>query len=249
LETLDVNSKKIIAGELQKDILRIEGYKPLSASEVCFEGLEVIEQAFPNGKMPLGTVHEFLAFEKEQFAVSVGFISGLLQAMMKRGGISVWVSTRRLLFPTALKAFGLEADRIVFADVQSERDVLWVAEEALKCKGIVAVIAEVRELTFMQSRRLQLAVEASNVTGFIIRDDARKLSTTACAARWHIISKQSELEEGMPGVGQPRWEVELQKVRNGKPGKWIIEWSATRFNIIEEHKFRIHVNKHIRQAG
>jgi protein ImuA len=29
----------------------------------------------------------------------------------------------------------------------------------------------------------------------------------------------------MPGVGFPRWEVELLKVRNGEPGKWIIEWS------------------------
>ncbi len=28
----------------------------------------------------------------------------------------------------------------------------------------------------------------------------------------------------MPGVGAPRWKVELLKVRNGLPGAWIVEW-------------------------
>jgi len=32
-------------------------------------------------------------------------------------------------------------------------------EEALKCAGLAAVIGEVREMDFKQSRRLQLAVE------------------------------------------------------------------------------------------
>ena len=27
-----------------------------------------------------------------------------------------------------------------------------------------------------------------------------------------------ELEDGMPGVGVPRWNVELLKISNGKPG-------------------------------
>jgi protein ImuA len=25
-------------------------------------------------------------------------------------------------------------------------------------------------------------------------------------------------------MGFPRWEVELLKVRNGKPGKWLVQW-------------------------
>jgi len=33
----------------------------------------------------------------------------------------------------------------------------------------------------------------------------------------------------MPGVGFPRWNVELLKVRNGKPGTWQVEFSAGRF--------------------
>jgi protein ImuA len=39
----------------------------------------------------------------------------------------------------------------------------------------------------------------------------------------------------MPGVGFPRWGVELQKVRNGKPGKWIIEWTAGGFREVKDN--------------
>jgi protein ImuA len=34
----------------------------------------------------------------------------------------------------------------------------------------------------------------------------------------------------MPGVGFPRWNVELLKVRNGQPGNWQVEWMDGRFN-------------------
>jgi protein ImuA len=45
------------------------------------------------------------------------------------------------------------------------------------------------------------------------------------------------LEYGFPGVGFPRWNVELLKVRNGKPSSWKIEWSGNRFQNIEENIF------------
>lgn len=41
-----------------------------------------------------------------------------------------------------------------------------VMEEALKCGGLAAVVGEVQDISFTASRRLQLAVEQSGVTGF-----------------------------------------------------------------------------------
>src|SRR5690606_34274184 len=82
---------------------------------------------------------------------------------------------------------------------------------------------------FVQSRRLQLAVEKSRVTGLILRCNPRIVGSTACTARWRIRSLPSVLEDGLPGVGFPRWEVELLKVRNGNPGCWQLEWSHERF--------------------
>ena len=105
-------------------------------------------------------------------------------------------------------------------------------EEALKCEGIAAVVGEIPELSFTFSRRLQLAVEQSRSTGFIIRNNSRKLDTTACIARWKVSSLPSMSYNNMPGVGFPRWNVELLKVRNGKPGTWQIEYAGGKFRYL-----------------
>ncbi|HEY4206229.1 MAG TPA: hypothetical protein VGM31_05445, partial [Puia sp.] len=34
----------------------------------------------------------------------------------------------------------------------------------------------------------------------------------------------------MPGVGFPRWNIELSRIRNGHPGSWVVEWQAGRFH-------------------
>jgi protein ImuA len=243
------DAQKEIISKLQKDILQQEGYKHQPADIKGIAGLGAIEAAFPGGVFPAGAIHEFLAFEPEHGAASSGFIAGLLNTLMQKESACVWVSAVRKLFPPALKAFGVVPDRIIFVNVPREKDVLWVMEEALKCKGLAAVIAEVRELTFMQSRRLQLVVETSCVTGFILRNDARRMNPTACTARWQIKPVPSQLEDGMPGVGFPRWQVELLRVRNGKPGRWTVEWQSGQFNLVTEKTIMVTIPEQIKIAG
>src|SRR5690606_8095364 len=141
-----------------------------------------------------------------------------------RGGVCLWIGTSDILFPPAAKSFGVEPDHIVFVTMPREREVLWATEEALKCKGLAAVVSELQEMDFAQSRRLQLAVERSKVTGLVIRHSPHRIGSTACAARWQISPLPSTLEEGLPGVGRPRWQVELLKVRNGHTGSWQVGW-------------------------
>ncbi len=243
------DAKKDIISKLQKDILQQEGYRSQPADIKRIPGLENIEAAFPGRFFPTGAIHEFLSFEPEHGAASGGFIAGLLGSLMQRGGACLWISTARKVFPVALHTFGVSPDRIIFVNVQYDKEALWVMEEALKCKGLAGIVAEVRELTFMQSRRLQLAVETSHVTGFILRTDARRLTTTACVARWQIKPVPSQLEAGMPGVGFPRWEVALLRVRNGKPGKWTMEWQSGQFQLITEKLITVVIPEQIRRVG
>jgi protein ImuA len=227
-------NKEAIISQLKKDILLWQGFKPPTACRKEHIGLGHIEDAFPNAVFPKGALHEFLTEAPEHAAASAGFISGLLHALMQEGGACLWISVSRTIFPPSLKAFGVEPDRIIFIDLRQEKDVLWAMEEALKCEGLSAVVAEVSDINLTASRRLQLAVEKSKVTGFILRTDPRKLSTTACVARWRITPLPSVLEAGMPGVGFPRWTVELLKVRNGNPGTWQMEWAAGSFRTVKE---------------
>jgi len=231
-----METKSEIISQLKKDILLWEGFKtPVAGADDSF-GLGPIEAAFPNGIFPVGAVHEFLTTEPEHAAATSGFMGGILARLMRHNGVCLWISKARTVFPPALKVFGVPPDRVIFIDLQREKDLLWVTEEALKCDGLAAVIAELPGISFTQSRRLQLAVESSKVTGFILRTDPKKLGTTACVARWQITHLPSEPENGLPGVGFPRWQVELLKVRNGNPGCWKVEWVAGRFVPVTEAK-------------
>ncbi|MGN6638298.1 MAG: ImuA family protein [Mucilaginibacter sp.] len=229
-----LSTKQDIINKLRKDILLLEGFKPLSAGTVSSIGLGNIESIFPNGVFPVGSIHEILCTSPEQMAASSGFISGILAALMKNGGACLWVGVKRKVFPPSLMAFKTEPDRIIFIDVKREKDVLWVTEEALKCQGLAAVIAELKDISFAESRRLQLAVESSKVTGFILRNDPQKTRTTTCVARWQISPLPSGTENGLPGIGYPRWQVDLLKVRNGIPGSWKLEWAEGGFVPVEE---------------
>jgi protein ImuA len=235
-----LNAKEDIIGKLRQDILRWEGFRPPKPGEGGSFDLGPVEAAFPNGVFPTGAIHEFISLCPEDTAASAAFIAGLVKTLLDHGGACLWISWSRRIYPPALKLFGVDPDRVVFVDVPLMKDVLWVAEEALKCEGVAAVICETAQMSFMESRRLQLAVEASHVTGFMLRKEAHKLTTTACVSRWKITHAPSQLRRGMPGVGFPRWQVELLKVRNGNPGKWTVEWSKRRFNpvITEEQNIK-----------
>ena len=246
---MQLESKMDIISRLRKDLLLWEGFNTPSAGNRNAVGLGPVEAAFPNSVFPTGVIHQFLCGEPEEFAATGGFISGILRTLMQQGGVCLWIGVARSVFPPALKLFGVEPHRVIFVDLKKERDILWATEEALKCEGVAAVITEVNAVTFAESRRLQLTAEKSSVTAFIIRTAPEKITATACAARWRITPIPSELENGMPGIGFPRWSVELLKVRNGNPGTWEVEWSADHFTPLAKKVSDVVLHHDRRKAG
>ena len=225
-------AKANIIAQLKKDILPLQGFKNILNAVALDEIPAAIKNAFPNAAFPLGAVHELIADGAEDATATFGFIAGILASIMRSSGAAIWICASQYVFPPALKSFGIRPDNIIFIYLKKEKEILWAMEEALKCKGLSAVIGEVQDLSFTASRRLQLAIEQSQVTGFIVRRNPHNLNTNACLTRWKITSLPGELPAGMPGVGFPRWNVELLKVRNGRPGSWQIEFAAGRLRHI-----------------
>jgi protein ImuA len=220
-----------IFARMRNEILHLEGFKPSNNSMVD-EGLGPIRNAFPNASFPLGCVHEFLSLKVEDLAATSGFVAGVLGTLMANHGTALWISSSRKLFPPALTTFGIQPERFIFIDLKKEKDVMWAMDEALKCGAVSAVIGEMKDISFTTSRRLQLAVEQSHVTGFILRHSSH-LHPTACVSRWRITSLPSEAIDELPGVGFPAWRVELLRIRNGRTGAWNIKWMNGKFHEIE----------------
>ena len=157
------STRNDIVQRLQREVLSMQRDQKVSGQHLD-TGLWELEKAFPDNTFPLGAVHEFISHTKENAAATNGFMAGLVGKLMQKGRTALWISTKRTLFPPALNVFGIDPGRIVFVDLYRQKDVLWAIEEALKCNVLSAVIGELGELSFTESRRLQLAVEQSKVT-------------------------------------------------------------------------------------
>ena len=230
-----LTQKADIIFQLQKEILQLQGFRYKASDDLIRPVLGPIDSCFPNGIFPLASIHEFLTGSAEDVAATSGFISCLLSSLMSKGGASVWIGVSQAIFPAALKFFNVEPDKIIFINTRKPKELLWLVEEALKCEGLAAVIGEIAELTFTASRRLQLAVEQSGVTGFLIRNNSRNINTNACTARWKISSDPSKITgDDIPGIGFPAWNVELLKIRNGKPGSWQMQWAYNKLHSVTD---------------
>lgn len=222
-------AKTDIILELRKELLAMQGFRSIRNQERVDPGLGPVMDSFPERSFPTAAVHELIAIGNEGHAAATGFLAGLMKGLQKKNGAFLWASLGRSLFPPALKGFGIDPDRVIFVDLKRHRDLCWVMEEALKCEALTAVIGEIRDIDFTTSRRLQLAVEQSKVTGFLLRKDPRNTGANACVSRWRIAPLASNNYEELPGVGFPNWKVELLKIRNGKPGSWEMGWMDGQF--------------------
>jgi len=226
---MSLSSEKLaIARQLQAQINAMQGLGKLS-HQPANDGLELFSAAFPGGRFPTGAIHEFISYEVAGAAATSGFITAMAGKLIKEGGLCLWVAGGRKIFPPGLKYFGLEPDRIVFINTCHPKEALWILEEALKCEALTAIIGEVRELSFTDSRRLQLAVENSGVTTFIHRYCPKAENAVACSTRWKITAMPSVILDALPGVGYSAWDVQLLKVRNGRPHAWQVGWQENRF--------------------
>lgn len=214
--------------ELRLRILKMQDAKK-TLPTVDAIGLGDLETAFPGGVFPKGAVHEFTSYEPESAAATSGFLTSLLHHLVRPNAFCLWISAKRMVFPPALKLLGLDPECVIFIDLKNDKEVLWALEEGLRCKSLFAVVGELNELTFAQSRRLLLTLEESQVTGLVHRLSPKTEPATACAARWKISPLPGIIEPGLPGIGFPKWRVELTKVKNGRTGSWMLGWTPSGF--------------------
>jgi len=94
--------------------------------------------------------------------------------------------------------------------------------------GWGAAVAEIARLSMTASRRLQLAAEGAATIGIALRRWRRQAEAadfgqpTAAMTRWRVSVLPSEALPA-PGVGRPRWLVELIGARAGESADFELE--------------------------
>jgi protein ImuA len=211
---------------LRVQVQQIEGRHRRATTVLPF-GIAAVDSRLPGGGLQRGALHEIAGGGN-------GTIDGAAAALFTAGitartpGKVLWCVTRPDLFAPALAQAGLKSDRVIYLEGGDEKTVLACFEEGLRHGGLGAVVAEVARLPMTTSRRLQLAAEGSGTIGIALRRWRRQTEAadfgqpTAAATRWRVSALPST-PLPVPGVGRPRWLVELIRCRAGESADFELE--------------------------
>jgi protein ImuA len=212
--------------ELRDHISRVGTLSRAGAATLPF-GVSSIDNVLPRQGLDLASLHEIAggAAGAVHGAAAILFAAGI--AARTRGQV-LWCITRPDLFAPALAQAGLDPDRIIIVEAGDEASLLACCEEGLRHGGLGAVVGEIAKLSMTASRRLKLAAETSGTLAIVIRRWKRDRDTfdfgqpTAATTRWRVTALPSS-PLPVPGVGRPRWLVELIRSQAGQCADFVVE--------------------------
>ena len=191
-------------------------------------GMAAVDQALGGG-LACGTLHDVSPRGPFDFGVASGFALALAA---RRGGETLWIqqdfagAEAGLVYGPGLDLFVLPSQRLLVLHVARAVDVLWAAEEALRCRALAGVVAEVAHdaaVDLTTTRRLALAAQEGRGIGILLLQRSSRVPSAA-ATRWQIAALPSQPDE-FGGLGRPGFDLSLFKNRNGPGGRWSVTWN------------------------
>jgi protein ImuA len=152
------------------------------------------------------------------------------QPRQARQGWAMWIepdfaaAEAGALYGPGLDLLGLPMERLVILRVARQREALWAMEEALKCRAISVVVAEIEESNLTATRRLALAAGEGGGLGLILRNSPSPGTPSTAATRWEVASAPSERDR-FGGLGPMNLVLSLVKNRRGRTGQWRLSWN------------------------
>jgi protein ImuA len=128
-------------------------------------------------------------------------------------------------------ALGLDPARLILVETAHRKETLWAMEEAVRSAAPAAIVGVIDTLDLKSSQRLHLAATDAGLPVFLLRP-AATLESSAAATRWRI-GTATAARDRFGLVTQPRWHLQLERCRNGRPGQWVVEYDhvAHRFSL------------------
>lgn len=139
-----------------------------------------------------------------------------------------------LPYGPGMVSFGLDPARLVMVRATDMSDLLWSAEEALRCGAVAGIIAEIggvtQPLDFTASRRLSLRAAEARASLFLLRYGQER-EASAAHLRWHLVpEKSANSPHDAKAPGPPRWRLRLERgLSIVRHGEWLLEWTKNGF--------------------
>jgi protein ImuA len=200
-------------------------------------GLAAIDSHLPDGGLACGALHEIVPAAENCIAAAFGFIAAVLARLaypllfvMPAYGLRPYRPHGRL-YGHGLNALGLDPARLILVETAHRKETLWAMEEAVRSAAPAAVVGVIDTLDLKLSQRLHLAATEAGLPLFLLRP-APTLESSAAATRWRVgTAKATRDRFGL--VTEPRWHLQLERCRNGRPGEWVVEYDhvAHRFSL------------------
>jgi protein ImuA len=194
-------------------------------------GDSALDSALPWGGLPQATLHEI-----NGTAAAMGFTAALAGRLAGSKPI-LWCRSSRnetgSVYGPGLLPFGLNPEQVVFVEAKKKQDLLWAMEEGLRSGQPALVVGEVEAVSFVASRRLQLAAEVGGVTAFLLNTVVTKRickkvattsATTVALTRW-VVSAEARDKSQRNTTRHPQWRVDLVHCRAGVQQSWLVEWN------------------------
>jgi protein ImuA len=205
----------------------------------------------PGPGLLCGVLNEAVTAQAHRPA-AFGFLFTLTAAaLQERRGPAIFITALRALdvgapYGHGLSQLGVDVGRLILVETASDKDALWAVEETLRSRARPAIVAGTIAggLDHTQARRLNLAA-AIHATPLLLLRGAKTAGTNAAATRWRIAPAPAALDR-FDTFEYWRWQVTLERCRNGRTGEWLIEWdhAARRFRTVEEQYGRACLANH-----
>jgi protein ImuA len=178
------------------------------------------------GGLPCAALHEVSA-APVHLGAAAGFALALASLAPKAQHV-LWIATdfgmleTGALYGPGLDLLGLDTARLLVARVARPVDALFAMEEALKCRALSTVVAEVNEVDLTATRRLSLAAREGGALGLLLRHKPSD-APSAARTRWEVSACPSVPDE-LGGLGRTAFRLSLLRNRRGPCGTWTLTW-------------------------
>src|SRR5580700_660651 len=201
-------------------------------------GLAAIDSHLPDGGLACGALHEIVPAAEGCIAAAFGFLAAVLARLACRPLLFVMPAyglrpyrPHGRLHGHGLNALGLDPARLILVETAHRKETLWAMEEAVRSAAPAAVAGVIDTLDLKLSQRLHLAATDVGLPVFLLRP-APTREPRAAATRWRI-GPAAAVRDRFGLVTRPRWHLQLERCRNGRPGQWVVEYDhvAHRFSL------------------